>query len=401
MNQPIHILILTYWSFDDALIQTYTLPYLQIIGKYLPQGSKIFLVTLDNKKSVIPLENPGALIQYISLPYVPFGAKASLRWITNIFKLVSVIKRENISTIHAWCTPAGMIAYILSILTGRKLIIDSFEPHAEAMVENGEWKKNSIAFKLLFVFEKRQAKRAEYLIAASEGMRSYSRTKYGHTKDNFFVKPACVDLDLFSQKNIKNKDLLKKMDLENKIVCVYAGKFGGIYLEKEVFDLLKTAEKYWGNTFRAVILSSHESSYIKLMSEKAGLSPVTIIHTFVPHNQIPDYLGLGDFALTPVKPVSTKRFCTPIKDGEYWALGLPIIITDNISDDSGIIENYKIGAVLKAFDPGGYLKAIQQIDNLLKNNTRMQLYNKIRPFAEKYRNFEIAENIYSKIYGNK
>ena len=47
---------------------------------------------------------------------------------------------------------------------------------------------------------------------------------------------------------------------------------------------------------------------------------------------------------TPVKPVPTKRYCTPVKDGEYWALGLPVIITEGISDDSGIIrENGIVG----------------------------------------------------------
>jgi len=47
-----------------------------------------------------------------------------------------------------------------------------------------------------------------------------------------------------------------------------------------------------------------------------------------------------------------------------------------------------------------YLKAIKDIDELLSNNSREELYLKIRPVAEKYRNFEIAEKIYATIYGN-
>jgi len=108
---------------------------------------------------------------------------------------------------------------------------------------------------------------------------------------------------------------------------------------------------------------------------------------------------LGDFGITPVKPIPTKRYCTPIKDGEYWALGLPVVITKGISDDSDIIKKYKIGSVLEELNEKNYLKAIQEIDVLLKNNTRMELYNKIRPIAEKYRNFDIAEKVYKEIYG--
>jgi glycosyltransferase involved in cell wall biosynthesis len=394
-----NILIITSWCYNDALIQTYTLPYLKIISKKLPEGSKIYLVTLEKNKTKNILSEYGII--NISIPYTPFGFRAIFRWMKNIIQLLTLIIFKNISTIHAWCTPSGMIAYILSVLTGKTLIIDSYEPHAEAMVENGEWKKDSFAFKLLFNFEKLQTKRAKYLIATTEGMKNYSKIKYNHTKDNFFVKPACVNLQMFSKEKIKNKKLLSELNLENKIVCVYAGKFGGIYLEKEVFEFIKEAEKYWGAAFRTLILSSNSSDYIKQMAVNAGINENTIIHQFVSHNQIPDYMGLADFAITPVKPVPTKRYCTPIKDGEYWALGLPVVITANISDDSDIINEYKIGSVFKNLNTEDYQNSIKEIDNLLKNSTRMELYNKIRPIAEKYRNFEIAEHIYSEIYGKK
>lgn len=401
MEQPKKILILTYWSFEDALIQTYTLPYVKIIAANLPADSKIFLVTLDKEPRTAPNVVPRYNIECISIPYSPFSSKAAFSWAKEIFRLRKLIKKENISVIHAWCTPAGMIAYILSILTGKTLIIDSFEPHAEAMIENGEWNKSSNAFKLLFKYEKRQVNRAKYLVATTEGMKNYSKEKYNHIKNNFFVKPACVDLKLFSAKNIKNKKLLSELNIENKIVGVYAGKFGGIYLDKEVFDFIKEAQNYWGDNFRALILSSHPSSYIDKMVIQSNISANTVIHRFVPHEQIPDYMGVADFGITAVKSVPTKRFCTPIKDGEYWALGLPVVITPNISDDSDIIKKYQIGSIIEELSSKGYLKSIKEIDELLKNNTRMELYDKIRPIAEKYRNFEIAEKIYSEIYGNK
>ena len=35
-----------------------------------------------------------------------------------------------------WCMTAGSLGYILSKTSGKNLVIDSYEPHAEAMVEN-------------------------------------------------------------------------------------------------------------------------------------------------------------------------------------------------------------------------------------------------------------------------
>jgi len=391
-----NILILTYWSFKDALIQTYTLPYVHQISETLNDDNKIILLTLEKEpQDSFAVNNK---IRVISWLYKPLGMKAAWMWFKYIIKLVRIIRKEKIDTIHAWCTPAGMIGYILSVITGKELVIDSFEPHAETMVENGEWKKDSFAFKLLFRFEKLQAHRAKHLIAISSKMYSYAKEKYNLTNKTLFIKPACVNLELFSNKNIKAPALIKELGLENKIVCVYAGKFGGIYLEKEAFDFFKAAENFWGDRFVALILTSNTEEEIENYRIQSSLKTTSIIRRFVPHAQIANYIGLGDFAFTPVKPIPTKQYCSPIKDGEYWALGLPVVITKNISDDSDIIKENGIGYVLEQLTDAEYLKAIQLVDLLLKNNSRENLYSKIRSVAETKRNFSISQNIYNNIY---
>ncbi|MBW6482146.1 MAG: glycosyltransferase [Vicingaceae bacterium] len=397
MKNKKNILVITSWSYNDALIQTYTLPYLNIIANHLSDDSKIFLTTLEKNNQSI--NNNYHKIKNILIEYHPLSLKGLLMWIKLIFKLLKTIRKEKIDVIHCWCTPAGMIGYILSLLTRRSLIIDSYEPHAETMVENGVWKKNGMVYRLLFFFEKRLTKRAKYLIATTEGMKSYAKEKYNFQGSNIFVKPACVNLNLFSEANLKNNTLVEELKLQDKIVGVYAGKFGGIYLEKEVFDFLKEAENYWGDKFRALILSAHTKQEISTYATKSEINPKTIVHRFVAHHEIPNYMGLGDFGITPVKPIPTKRYCTPIKDGEYWALGLPVVITKDISDDSDIIKKYGIGSVLEELNEDNYLKAVKEIDELLSNNSREEIYQKIRPIAEKYRNFEIAEKIYAAIYG--
>lgn len=396
MNNLKNILVITSWSYNDALIQTYTLPYLNIIADILPNDANIFLTTLE--KNNPPINNYHPKIKNILIDYHPLSLKGLMMWIRLVFKLLKTTRKEKIDVIHCWCTPAGMIGYILSLLTGRPLIIDSYEPHAETMVENGVWKKNGLVYRLLFFFEKRLTKRAKYLIATTEGMKSYAKEKYHFYGNNIYVKPACVNLTLFSEANLKNNRFEEELKLQDKIVGVYAGKFGGIYLEEDIFDFFKVAENYWGDKFRALILSAHTKLEIENYASKSNINPKTIVHRFVAHQEIPNYIGLGDFGITPVKPIPTKRYCTPIKDGEYWALGLPIVITKNISDDSAIIKNNKIGSVLEELNNKAYLKAIKEIDELLSNNSREELYQKIRPIAEKYRNYSLADEIYSKIY---
>ncbi len=401
-----NILIITYWSYSDALIQAYTLPYVRIIKENLPSQSSIYLLTLEKNQDKITssrryeiaakLENEG--IKWLPFNYRPFGMGAFFLWIGISFQLCRLIIQKKISILHCWCTPAGAIGYFLSFLLNRILILDSYEPHAEAMVENGTWEKDSFAFKLLFWLERKQTEHASHIISATAGMHEYAKRKYYVDIKNFSVKPACVDLNLFNEEIINDKSLRHQLALDGKIVCVYAGKFGGIYLEKEIFDFIKVAADHWGKSFRFLILTNHSNEEVAAYCKLSGLEAECVVIKFVPHGEIPRYMGLADFAITPVKPIPTKRYCTPIKDGEYWALGLPVVISANISDDSEIIETNNIGAVLKEFNLKAYKQAISKIDGLL---IQVDLRHKIRKIAKQYRSFEIAESVYRAIYNPK
>lgn len=401
-----NILALTFWSYKEGLIQTYTLPYLRQIHEVSPK-SKIYLLTLEKPSLVLSQEEMNnaeitlaqSNIYLMPFNYKRFGLIAMFRWVGIMIQLFFTIFFKRVKVIHSFCTPPTVAGSVLSFLTGRKLVIDSYEPHAEASVENGDWKRTDFAFRFLFWFEAFLSKQAHTIISATQGMREYAKEKYNATFERFYVKPACVDLDLFSEKNLKNPKLLKELNLEDKLVAVYAGKFGGIYLDQEVFDYLKIAQDYWGDKFRVLLLTNQSDEDLHGWANKSGFETKAIVKRFVRHHEIPDYMGLGDFGLTPVKQIPTKRYCTPIKNGEYWALGLPIVSTANISDDSGIIEKENIGSIISEYNDEEYLRSIKEIDSLLKNNSREILYRKIRTIAEKYRSFDIAEKIYADIYG--
>jgi glycosyltransferase involved in cell wall biosynthesis len=401
-----NILILTHWSFKDALIQTYTLPYVEQIRKVLPVNYSITIVTSEQERLALNQPAVDAInrewrqknMRLLAFPYKRFGLKKLVASVSELVHLLQLVKREKIEVIHAFCTPAGSIGYLLSKLTGARLVVDSYEPHAEAMVENNTWKSNSAAYRLLHQLERWQTKRAVSLIATSHGMKQYAKKQFGVDVRCFHVKPACVDLEKFSPRE-KNAKLLQELGLEGKVICVYAGKLGGIYLREEVFDFIKCCYDFWGDAFRFVMLTNATKEEIDTEIARVGLPQLAVISRFVLHDEVPAYLSLGDFSINPVKPVPTKRYCTSIKDGEYWAMGLPVVITPNISDDSGIIAQHEIGYVLQHLSEPEYRNAVRRIAELLQQD-RQALQQKIRAVAEQYRNFCIAEEIYTSLYNN-
>ncbi len=186
--------------------------------------------------------------------------------------------------------------------------------------------KNSVPFKLLFELEKRLTKKAAYIIATTAGMKSYALKNYGVELKNFFVKPACINFKDFYPRP-KDVILLEKFGLYNKIVCVYAGKLGGTYLKDEVFDFVKACYQFWGDKFRFLMLTEESAEIIQEQIKRIDIPSDVIIRQFVQHSEIPKYLSLGDFGINPQVPVPSKLYGSPIKDGEYWAMGLPIVIS--------------------------------------------------------------------------
>lgn len=393
-------MVCTYWSIDNALIHTYTLPYLRQIQACIAKDAKIYLLTLSPPGNHTNKNNPDFVeklrsenIQVINFTYHPFGPRMVLNFAFLFPYLMFFTWLKNIAILHAWCTPGGAIAWPIALFTRRPLVLDSFEPHAVSMVENNTWSKSGFAYKLLFWLEKKQLQYAREVICAAPGMDLYSQKLYGISKTRYFVKPACVDLELFKPGE-SNSYLKNELGLKG-IVAVYSGKFGGIYLDQEVFDFFRFAENYWKGHFTALLLTSHSKSEIKTFCHRSGVSESTVKSVFVPHDKMPEYLKLADFALTPVKPVPSKKFCSPIKDGEYWAMGLPVVIPKNISNDSDTIEENQIGYVLQDFSDNEYLHAIQSIENILKEKNSS---HKIREIAKTKRSFENSLSVYQTIY---
>ncbi|RZM08994.1 MAG: hypothetical protein EOO88_49435, partial [Pedobacter sp.] len=316
------VMVLTTWVYKEGLIQAYCLPYLRIVSQFL-KGEAIYLFTqekqLPNAVELAKVNTELATWNIVWCPrsYTSFGWKKYTSTLTDLWSLWRFVNRKKIQRIHCFCTPAGMHGYLLSKLTGKELIIDSYEPHAESMVENGTWSKDSAAFKVLWHFEKKQSARARFCIQAATGMDEYAKKKYGVDIISAGVRPACTDVDRFQFDAVAAKKLRNAWQWEDKIVALYAGKFGGIYLDQEVFDLLKEAYDRWGDRLRVLLLTPSKLEEIVPFCEKAGL-PTNIFHlTLAPHDEMPTYLSVADFALCPVKPVPSKRYCTPTKDGEY------------------------------------------------------------------------------------
>lgn len=402
------VFVTTYFSFRDALMQAYTLPYVRQIRESIDTAYPVYLLSVEKKQDRMSSSERAKTkeqllqegIRLVSLPYFRFGPQLLL-WLPQLIGFAALIIRKRIGTIHAWCMSGGVPGLLLARMTGKRLVLDSFEPHAEVMTETGTWSRTGMKFKVFFRMEKAMAKRAAIHIMCTPDMQHYAESRYGVIPKIAYIKPACVDLERFDFSKRKKDSLLTELGLSGKIVGVYAGKFGGLYLEQEVFELCRAAYDRWGSRFRLLLLSREPETRIRHWAESAGLPREAIVQRFVPHAEVADYMGLGDFGLSPYAPVPSRKHAAPIKNAEYWALGLPVIITEGIADDSELIRTAEAGCVLSSLDADEYKRCIREMDELLSTHPARELYSRIRPLAAEQRNFTIARAVYRSIYGNQ
>jgi hypothetical protein len=61
----------------------------------------------------------------------------------------------------------------------------------------------------------------------------------------------------------------------------------------------------------------------------------------------------------------SEHGCSPTKVGEYWASGLPVITTPNVSDIDTIIGRHRVGITIRRHDHNDYRAAVGELDVLL------------------------------------
>lgn len=400
------VLVVTYWSYADALVQAYTLPYVRQIVSNL-DGGVVYLVTLEQagrrlagpERARTRRELRAEGIHWIRAGYSHFGVVAALRAAALLVRLWAVVLVRRVRSIHCWCTPAGAFGYVLSLTTGRPLVLDSYEPHADLMVENGTWRPDRTAFRVMSWFERRQSRRAKVAIGVTESMRDYASRRYDATFERFYAKPACVDLARFDPTNQPRDALRAELGWSDKVVCAYAGKLGGIYFVDEFFAFVRAAWDLWGDRFRLLIMTDTSEADVRARLEHVGVPASVVRVSFEPHDRVARNLALADLAINPMKPVPSRRYSAPIKDGEYWAMGLPVVIPPGISDDSDLIASHRAGAVVTDFSVAGWTTGLLVIDAMLRDERHDDRVLRIRELAETYRTFALAERIYRDLYG--
>jgi hypothetical protein len=390
-----NVLFLSYWSLREPLNAAAVFPYLRLLSERDNVGN-IHLVTMETTRGFLPevdLDIPR--VRHHAIFPGQFGwymfSKMHLQF-KAIRMLAELIRREDIGLVIAKASMAGAIAHVLHILTGTPYIVESFEPHSEYMLECGVWKKSELRYRYSRFMEQRQLKSARHIITVTHNHRD-DLIAEGHHPLRIKVIPSITDLTMFHFSPADRSRIRSELGIgSHAVIGIYVGKFGGLYYDEEAFLIFAKAFEHFED-LHLVILSPSDPRHIEERSHEAGI-PMERLHVLIAqHVDVPAYLSAADLAFSTIKPSPIKRYQCPIKNGEYWATGLPIVMTDGISDDYKLMRQGIGGSVFKP-DLSDIDEALKMVKVMVADPDHRE---KIVKLARKYKSLDIAREVYDEI----
>lgn len=388
------ILYISYWSLSDPLTPAVIYPYFPLMHD---KGAHVTFYTFEVSRDKVrqaPIEFPYVEHRAI-IPRIPsIGGLSKFELILRgRHELIREARRGGYDLVFAKAAMAGALAHMVHAATGLPYVVESFEPHSEYMVECGVWRRSGLRFKFAAHYERLQVLNARRIITVTHNHRN-DLIAEGVDPGRVSVIPSITDLERFAFNPTDRARVRASLGIVgDATVGIYVGKFGGLYYDREAFDLFKrTMDRFVG--MRLIIISPMDAQWIMERAAEAGIAADRLNVTSARHEDVPAYLSASDLAFSPIKPARVKLYQCPVKNGEYWANGLPMLMTDLVADDHRLLRQGIGGAVF-----GNELDGLEQaLDTMARLLADPEHRNSIAGLARKYKSLELARAVYADLF---
>lgn len=385
------VLFLGFWGVNDPLTTATIVPGIRTLidGLGVP---RVVLGTVE-RGTERTWDRPIDHVDHLPWRARELGLRLVSRTVDHlghVRQLVKAVRRHRTGLIIARASTAGSFGYSVSRITGVPLVVESFEPHADYMADCGEWDRRSMIHRLSRRMEQRQITHALALITVAHSYREHL-VAGGAGAHRVFTAPCPVDADAFRFDADQRARLRAHIGATAHIVGVYAGKFGGMYHDHVAFTVFaRTAARFEGR-FKLVILTPEDRGRVVKGLDDAGFPMEHAFVDRVPHHEVPGWLSAADVAFALYKGTPSSRYLSPVKIGEYWACGLPVVLTAGVADDGAIIASEGTGGTV--FDPA-HDDPGAAVERALVGADRAR----IRDLALRHRSLEATRRAYEGVF---
>ena len=366
-------LYICYFGLREPLVQTQVLPYLRELAG---GGVRVRLLTFEpdmrRRWPAGELEEERARlasqgIEWLSLPYHkrPSVPATAYDIIAGARLAARLARRGEVDALHARAHVPAAMALLARALSRAplRLVFDIRGLMAEEYADAGVWSERSLPYRAVKRLERAAVRRADQVVVLTRRMRDWLVGERLADADKITVIPCCVD---FSRYAGRGGDAAAaegpgggQAGGGGRFEVVYAGSVTGLYMLEEMGRFFAELRAHEPRAFLRVLTNSPAEGAARVL-RRAGVAPGDFGVGGVPAADVPLYLRRARLGLSFRKPTFSQVAASPTKIPEYLAAGLPVVSNSGIGDTDELLEDERVGVLVREFRPEQYAAAARQ-----------------------------------------
>ncbi len=347
-------IFITNHAVESNLVKPILLNYIKSLAD-INKDCQYYLFSLSSKTNK-SAENKRASHSNIKIiEYNPRFRSKYVLYLFFLFFIVREIRKHNLKSKNSlsigYLSYGGTFTYILKFLFGFDYSILCYEPHSMYMLEQDIWGRCSPSFHISRYFEKCQLKYAKKIIVPTT--HTYAKIVGKYDKMKIEIAPISIQLEDIVINYEQSNEIILSNDLLNSITIGYVGQFGGIYSSvSEYFNFLYNLSKYNNTKNICAYIITDDIGYSIVQSHlnsKEYSFKIILLQNINVH-ELPTHINCFDYGVVLIPPTPSQCFRSPVKTIYYIASGVPVIIPNNISDDSAFVDKTGFGIVIESFN---------------------------------------------------
>jgi glycosyltransferase involved in cell wall biosynthesis len=362
-------LYICYWSLRDPLCQSQSLAYLRGLTA---RGHRFALMTFEQPPYALDKAARSEMrraLQKEGIEWYPLKYHKRHPLLATAFDCAQgaalglwIALRHRPRVVHSRASIPAAIALAVARVGGRRFLYDADSRLSEEYADNGHWSRASRAFRATAAVEATARNNADSIVVLSSKLRDDFVGEFG-VLTPIEVIPCCVDVDRFRFDRAAREARRRELDIGDERLFVYVGKSGPRYLPEELFALYRAARERFAGA-RLLVLSGDDPKSFHAVADRVGVSRDVYTVRRAPREEVVEWLSAADAGLALIRTAGCERGGSPIKIGEYLAVGIPVLITPGIGDYSDLIAQEGIGVVLEDLSDSGYANALEALSEL-------------------------------------
>jgi glycosyltransferase involved in cell wall biosynthesis len=366
-ERPIRVLYVVYWGALESLGQSLVVPAVLLLAKL---GVELTLITFEKPNDLADQNVLGALraafaeanVRWHPLRYHKKPKWPATAWdgFAAVLKAIQLNFGGSFDVVHTRSFVAGPMGFVIARLLGARFVYHNEGFYPDEQVDGGVWKEGSKVHRLARHIESFLYDHADGIIALSERARTIltARPKVAKWHVPVIVVPSAVDLNAFQPPPARSSRA------RTRIRLIYLGSVGLRYRLDDAGRFVAAVRRLQPDTTLTVV-SRADTALVTSMLDDAGLHRDAWTLKELPHREVPAELHRHDAGLFFLTEGLSEHGCSPTKIGEYWACGLPVVTTPNVSDTDAIVQAGRVGVVVRPHGKPGFDDGARALLDLL------------------------------------